>query len=318
MSKKAPASAPLAAKRNVYEVVTNLIIEQLEKGVVAWRQPWSNGANGIWPSNYTTKREYSGFNAFYLNLIAAGRPALFLTYNQAKQLGGQVRRGERGYLITFFRPAERPKPTADGQPQPEGKDQQKRGTLQYFTVFHYSQIDGIDFQLPQPRIEDQVPTVEQAEALVTTYQDKPEICSLQQRAYYSPKMDYVNMPTRESFTNSGTYYSTLFHELVHSTGHAKRLSRDGIINWSGFGSENYAKEELIAEMGASFLCGMAGIDPGIMGHNAAYIANWQQALSNDNKLVIQAASQAEKAVRYMLEREAVKEGAEAQTEETGE
>ncbi|MDU0372075.1 ArdC family protein [Hymenobacter endophyticus] len=301
MSKK-PATAPAAttAKRNVYEVVTNLIIDQLEKGVVAWKQPWSQGANGIWPSNYATKREYSGFNAFYLNLVAAGRPALYLTYNQAKALGGQVRRGEKGHLITFFRPAERTKPAAEGQPQPEGKKKEQRGTLQYFTVFHYSQIDGIDFELPQPREEAQVPTIEQAEALVDAYTTKPAIRFMQQRAYYSPGLDYVNMPTRESFTNSGTYYSTLYHELVHSTGHQKRLNRDGIVNWVGFGAENYAKEELIAEMGASFLCGMAGIDPGIMAHNAAYIANWLQALRNDNKLVIQAASQAEKAVRFML------------------
>lgn len=301
MSKKpATATTATAEKRNVYEIVTNLIIDQLEKGVVAWRQPWSNGANGIWPSNYATKREYSGFNAFYLNLVAAGRPALYLTYNQAKALGGQVRRGEKGHLITFFRPAERTKPAAEGQPQPEGKDKEKRGTMQYFTVFHYTQIDGIDFELPQPSDEEKVPTIEQAEALVTAYTTKPEIRSMQQRAYYSPRLDYVNMPARESFTDSACFYSTLFHELTHSTGHESRLNRPGIAKWDGFGSENYAKEELIAEMGASFLCGMAGIDPGIMGHNAAYIANWLGALRNDNKLVIQAASQAEKAVRFML------------------
>lgn len=295
--KKKAAAAP-AVKRNVYQVITDLIVDQLNAGVVAWRKPWTSGAAGVWPINYATKRAYGGFNAFYLNFVAAGRAPFFMTYKQAQQAGGQVRAGQKGTMIVFFRPAERAKNT-EGQPAGQ-QEKEQRGTLQYFTVFHYSQIDGIEFEIPAPVEPAEVQVIEQAEQLVSGYENCPSIQSMSQNAFYSGRMDFVNMPKRESFESAEKYYATLFHELVHSTGHQSRLSRVGIVEFDRFGSEQYAKEELIAEMGASFLCGFAGIDPGIIGHNAAYIANWLKALKNDPKLVISAASQAEKAVRYMM------------------
>lgn len=290
---------PTAPKKSVYEIVTARIIEQLEKGVIVWKQPWANRApgTGIWPTNYATGRAYSGFNAVFLNFAAAGQPAVFMTFNQAKEMGGTVRAGSKGFPIIFYQPARR-KAEQEGTEEAEKKKQ--RGVLQYFTVFHYSQIDGIEFDLPAAAAEPQIPTHEQARQLLAAYTTAPQLSHMHQKAYYSPRLDFVNMPKPETFVSPDHYFCTLFHEFVHSTGHAKRLNREGIAQFDRHGSDQYAKEELIAEFGASFLCGFAGIDPGILGHNAAYIANWLQVLKNDPKMIVSAASQAERAVRYML------------------
>jgi antirestriction protein ArdC len=294
------AKAPSTPKKSVYEVITERIVEQLKKGVVVWKQPWAKRAPGasMWPTNHATGRAYSGFNAIFLNFAAAGLPAVFLTFNQAKSLGGSVRAGEKGFPVVYYQPARR-SATVEETEETKSKKAQ-RGVLQYFTVFHYSQIDGIDFNLPDAAEVPAMPTNEQAQKLVEAYTTAPRITHLQQKAYYSPVMDFVNMPKPATFTSPDHYYCTLFHELIHSTGHEDRMNREGIAQFDFKGSPRYAKEELIAEMGASFLCGFAGIDPDILGHNAAYIAHWLEVLQNDPKMVISAASQAEKAVRYML------------------
>lgn len=299
MKKSAPAAAPAETKLSVYEVITNLVIEQLEKGVVLWQKPWAAGGQSIWPSNYATKRCYNGFNAFFLNFAAAEQAPYFLTFAQARHLGGYVRAGEKGYPIIFVQQAQEGKPGREGDSQ---KQEGKSGFLRKFTVFHYSQIDGIDFVLPPPPpAPEPLAILAQAEALVAAYAGHgPQVVSRQQRAYYSPRLDYVNMPARDSFTSAEAYYQVLFHELTHSTGHATRLSREGITALDAFGSPRYAREELIAEMGASFLCGFAGISPQTVEQSAGYIKNWLTALRHDSKLVITAAAQAEKAIRFML------------------
>lgn len=301
---KTKATAAPAPKRTVYQIITDLVVAQLEKGVAVWQQPWVGKNGDIWPRNYATGRNYSGVNAFLLNYAANGQAPYFLTFKQGLALGGAVRRGEKGFPIIYFQPTMK----ADAEKEEKGQP----GVLQYFTVFHYSQFDGIDFELPVVEMPEPLPVIEAAEALVGYYTDAPKVTYAQQRAYYSPSLDYVNMPKRDSFKTAEGFYATLFHELAHSTGHAKRLNREGIVQPALFGSERYAREELIAEMAASFLCGFAGIASQV-DQTAAYLTSWLKALKNDPKLIISAASQAEKAVRYMLKAEHPQEQAPEQT-----
>jgi antirestriction protein ArdC len=305
MKTKSPATAA-APKRTVYQIITDLVIAQLEKGVAVWQQPWVGNNGDICPRNYATGRNYSGVNAFLLNYAANGQAPYFLTFKQGLALGGAVRRGEKGFPIIYFQPTQK----ADAEKDEKGQ----RGVLQYFTVFHYSQFDGINFELPVVEMPEPLPVIEAAEALVAYYTDAPKVTYAQQRAYYSKSLDYVNMPKRDSFKSAEGFYATLFHELAHSTDHAKRLNREGIVEFSPFGTERYAKEELVAEMAASFLCGFAGI-PSQVEQSAAYLDNWLSALKKDPKLIISAASQAEKAVRYMLKEQHPQDPAPEQAQE---
>lgn len=180
--------------------------------------------------------------------------------------------------------------------------------LRYYNVFNVAQCDGIELPSeetilsPEPRPS----PIETAEAIVQGMPKRPEIRTGLDRAFYQPAADFVGMPSVEQFKSGEEYYSTLFHELTHATGHKSRLNRKGVAdsegNWSAFGSEPYSKEELCAEMGAAFLCGEAGIVERTVENSASYIASWLQRLKNDSKLVVTAAAQAQKAADYILGR----------------
>ena len=161
-------------------------------------------------------------------------------------------------------------------------------------------IEGIAFDLPEVEHHAHSP-IAAAEAIVAGWQERPAIEHRHQRAYYSPALDLVNMPVRDTFTTGEGYYATLFHELTHSTGHASRLDRPDLTAGEGKLSASYAREELTAEMGASFLCAAAGLDTAQTEENAvAYIQTWLERLKNDKKLVLQAASKAQRAAKLIL------------------
>ena len=285
----------------VYEVITGQIVEQLERGVVPWARPWK--VDGLAPSNLVSRRPYRGINVFLLGFRAASTP-WWLTFRQAKALGGSVRAGERSTPVIFWRWVDRDERGIEGTSSGSERRRERLPVLRYYSVFNLDQTEGIDLaKVPavDPSAIDDVPT---AEEIVARFPDPPAIEHLAQpRAFYRPSTDSVTMPPRSAFERTEGYYSTLFHELTHATGHAKRLARPGFDknHASPFGSEPYAREELVAELGAAFLCGEAGLEPDIS-NSAAYIDHWRQQLSRDSRLVITAAQQAQRAADFILGR----------------
>jgi antirestriction protein ArdC len=175
--------------------------------------------------------------------------------------------------------------------------------LRFYSVFNVAQCEGITAPALPQVIRDHS-RVEAAESIIAAMPKRPEIKQGLASAFYSPSGDFVGMPALAEFKTAEDYYSVLFHELTHSTGHETRLNRKGVSgsegNWSAFGSTPYAKEELVAEMGAAFLCGEVGIAERTLDNSAAYLASWLQRLKDDAKLVVQAAAQAQKAADWVL------------------
>ncbi|AMJ64006.1 ArdC family protein [Hymenobacter sp. PAMC 26628] len=282
------SAAPFAPRTDVYEVITNRIILALENGVTPWKQGW-NAAHGA-PRNYRSKRVYQGINAFLLGMLKYEQ-AYFLTFNQARELGGCVRKGEKGMPVVFYKVGK--KEDAKGQ-------EKKVAILQYSTVFNIAQIDGVAWRLPELPSREHTPQ-EAAEQILTGYVGGPRINHGGSEAFYRTSTDLVTMPEASNFHTAEDYYLTFFHELAHSTGNSKRLDRATLTEKADFGSETYAKEELVAELSAAFLGNAAGIDMSLtLPSSASYIANWLQALRNDKRLVISAASQAQKAANHIL------------------
>lgn len=175
--------------------------------------------------------------------------------------------------------------------------------MRYCTVFNTAQCEDIPENKipPAPEITThQIDRISRCEAVIENWKDKPEIRHAQQQAFYRPSADFINMPQMATFKNSEEHYSTLFHEATHATSHKKRLNRQGITETAPFGTPRYSKEELVAEMGAGFLCGFTGIDYATIDNSASYIQGWLSKLRNDKKLVILAAAQAQKAADYIL------------------
>ena len=280
--------APFALRPDVYEIITNRIILALENGVTPWKQPW-NAAHGA-PRNYRSKHVYQGVNALLLGMLEYEHP-YFLTYNQAKELGGQVRRGEKGMPVVFFTVTKK----EDGK-----GEEKKKAFLKYSTVFNVAQIDGVAWTFPELPSREHTPE-QAAEQVLASYASGPRVLHKGSEAMYRTSTDTVTMPEASDFHTAEDYYHTLFHELTHSTGHAKRLDRATLTELAAFGSETYAKEELVAELGASFLSHAAGLDLSrTEPSSASYLANWLQALRNDKQLIISAASQGQKAANYIL------------------
>lgn len=280
--------------QDIYEKVTNLFIEKIEQGISPWRKTWAGDA----PRNYFTGKEYRGINLFLLALSPYDVP-YFCTFNQAKAHGGRVRKGAKSLPVVYWNVIESKTETVS---RPDGTQEPKKNAfIKYFNVFNISDVEGIDFTLPELTRQDNEP-ITVCESIVANMPQAPAIRSTDlSGAYYSPLADYVNMPSLERFDSSADYYAVLFHELVHSTGHRSRLSREGVTQLTRFGSTNYSKEELIAELGASFLYTLAGIaNAQILDNSAAYLKGWLKPLRNDKKLIFWAAKEAQKAVKFMI------------------
>jgi len=276
-------------KMDVYEIVTDRIIDLLEQGVVPWHKPWAGGSNQI-PSNLVSKKAYRGVNVWLLSCAGYSSP-YWVSYKQATELGGQVRKGEKSTLVVYWKMFENiDKATGEKKTIP---------MLRYYNVFNVSQCDGIKTPESDEIVKIDFDPIDEAEKIVNNMQKKPRITHNDQRAYYDRSNDYVNMPNKETFDKVESYYSVLFHELTHATGHEDRLGRLQ-KDVSRFGDSSYAKEELVAEMGASFLCATSGIIERTLDNSAAYIASWLKALKNDKKLVVSAAGKAHAACDYIL------------------
>lgn len=295
-----------AEKVDGYQVITDRIIAELENGTVPWRKPWRS-VGGFRPTSLSSGKPYQGINELLLSIgaMASGYGSIYWgTYRQIAALGGQVRKGQKSTQVVLWKPLVK----NEGTPQ-----EQRFWMMRLYYVFNAEQADWEEGKMPQePTVEDGLDftPVEAAERIAEGMPKRPLVKHGGDRAYYSPNLDYVQMPNHNQFTGEEAYYSTLFHELVHSTGHKSRIGREGIEAFAGFGSESYSREELIAEMGAAYLCAEAGIEPRVE-QNAAYIASWLKVLRNDKKIVVAAASGAGKAADFILGRstkEDTKEG----------
>ena len=276
--------------QSVYQIVTEQIIRQLESGVAPWRKPWRTEM----PCNLISGKPYRGINPFLLAPQGYGS-RYWLTFNQANRLGGHIRKGEKSSIVTFWKiGTEKTLVDADGNER-----KSRPFLLRFYRVFNIEQTEGIADKLGIGKASPRIPSLEQCEAIVAGMPNPPAI-KQDGRAWYRPSTDTVGIPSRTAFNSAEGYYSTLFHELTHSTGHASRIGREGIEQLNTFGSESYSKEELVAEMGSAMLCGITGIEPATIANSAAYLKAWIDVLSGDSKLIVSAASAAQKAADYIL------------------
>lgn len=269
----------------VYELITNMIIEMLDKGVVPWHRPW----NVPMPMNLVSKKEYRGVNVLTLSFTEFASP-YWLTYRQAKELGGHVKPGAKGLPIVYWNWIKAKKMGS------EDEADNSIPFLKYHTVFNLEQCEGIP--IPDDSKAGNKP-LDQCERIIERMPNKPIILHKGDEAFYSPKSDRVTLPNKENFESIEEYYSTLFHEIVHSTGHESRLNRICLKEPHAFGSDTYSKEELIAEIGSSFLCSMTGIESKTLTNQIGYINGWLNRLRNDKRLIITASAHAQKAVDYI-------------------
>ena len=280
------------AKTNVYEMVTERIIAELEKGVIPWEKPWTGVRSGAF--NRVSKRPYS-----LLNQMLLKHTGEYATYKQWQDLGGQVKKGEKSEIVVFWKIFE----TEETNKDTGEKETKKIPLLRYYNVFHISQVEGVEPLKPE-QLNDEVEPIEEADKIITDYITREHIEFTECRsneAYYSPSSDRVVVPMKEQYKVINEYYSTTFHELTHSTGHKSRLNRLETGAVAAFGGTEYSKEELVAEIGSASLMNLLGIETvKTFRNSAAYIQSWLQVLRNDNKFIVSASSKAEKAVNYIL------------------
>lgn len=274
-----------ATKRNVYQIVTEKIIAKLEQGVAPWRRPWRLGHI---PYNLKSGKTYRGINLLLLGMQDYEYHA-YLSFKQVTDMNGSVMKGEKGHPVVFWkRIKEEPK---------EGDEPTWRYLLRYYTVFNVEQCANIPAKfLPKPLPP--FDPIQRCEEILYHMPRPPRIEEGGDEAAYDPALDTVYMPEPKTFDFPENYYGILFHELVHSTGHEKRLARKEL--GEAFGSEPYAKEELTAEIGAGFLRAITGIDRDGFDQNAAYVKGWLNHLKDDPRLIVHAAGKAQKAVDYIL------------------
>jgi len=289
-----------ASRPSIYQTVTDRIISSLKAGVIPWEKPWKTPryAGGPFPRNFYTGKPYRGINVLLLWSSEYNSP-FWLTFKQAQALKGNVRKGEHGTPIIFYKQLP---DHAEKDEEGTGEGERVPFVLCHYTVFNVEQCDGLTLpEISHPAIAPEIDEDELCESIVAGWEKRPALYlnnPTEYRAYYRPSTDSVHMPACSRFVDAPHYYSTLFHELIHSTGHESRLHR---TFGDRFGDELYSKEELVAEMGAAFLCAIAGIANEHTDRNTtAYIQNWIAKLEEDNRLIVHAAANAQRAVDCIL------------------
>lgn len=285
---------------DVYQMVTDRIIAIMEQGEIPWEQEWVNTVGTNLAFSHVSGKAYS-----VLNQMLLGIPGEWLTFKQAEAEGGHVKKGVKSRPVVFYKPQVVPVKDKDGTVMmKDGKEVTKTiPILKYYAVFHTEDCDGIKrkYLHTQEQMVRENSPIETCEQIMQEYLAKSGVKLThyeQGRSYYSPAEDQIVLPHIWQFENAEAYYATAFHEMIHSTGASGRLNR---LTNGGFGSEQYSKEELVAEIGAAILCHHAGIQSHRTETNsAAYLQGWLKALKNDKRLIVSAAGKAEKAVEFIL------------------
>jgi antirestriction protein ArdC len=300
----------------VYQIITDRIIKQLEEGTVPWQKPWVGGV----PMNYVSREPYKGINLFLLP-----RGGEYVTPKQAMDILGipkldgegkeipmktryimlakYIKKGAKKNMVVFYRMLPYTV-ESEGNNGKEAKKDKTYPLLRYYEVYHIDDIEGIESKIPKFEHD----TIAECEKIVA--QCEVPIFNNDDGAYYVPMMDYINVPDINSFRTAEEYYSVTFHEMIHSTGLESRLGRFKKTDSHLFGSQTYSFEELVAELGASMLCGITGIESVTIENSASYIQSWLKKLKNDPYFVVQASGKAQKACDYILKAEAQAESTE--------
>ena len=272
---------------DLYNTITERIISALEQGTIPWKKPWSGGTGCI---SYSTGKPYSLLN----HILLGGISGEYITFNQCVYAGGHVRKGEKSKTVVFWKPFE--------VTDPDTGEVETHFYLRHYSVFHISQTEGIKPRWNVARSDLKPDTV--AEGVIQDYVGRSGVrfnTTESSEAFYRPLTDEVVVPCISQYQEVAEYYSTSFHELTHSTGHSSRLNR--IANTAAFGSQDYSKEELVAELGSAYLVNYCGLETkGSFNNSAAYIQGWLKALKDDKRLLVSAAGAAEKAVEFILDR----------------
>jgi antirestriction protein ArdC len=272
-------------RKDVYEIVNEKIIDQLENGIVPWHKPWTDA--GV-PTNLISRRPYRGINVMLLASLGYGKN-FFITSKQLKEIGGSIYAEEKPHTIAFWSFPDKEHEAADTKAKP---------SLRYYSAYNLSQCAGL---LPElvPEIPKVASPLTMCLAITKDMLQCPEIRHKEPNTFYDCLDDYINIPRQNKFESEEAYYAQLFHQLVHSTGHHTRLNRMGLVQMAEFGIEPFTQEELIAEIGTSYLQSFAGIatpfEP-----SKEYINGWLKKLRSDKYLIFNAASYAQKAVDFIL------------------
>ncbi|MDD2851572.1 MAG: zincin-like metallopeptidase domain-containing protein [Desulfuromonadaceae bacterium] len=276
---------------DIYQQVTDRIIGLIESGTVPWRKCWSAG-NGM-PRNMISKKEYRGINVFILASSSYSSP-YWLTYRQATELGGFVRKGEKSTPVIFWKMLD--KHDQDDDTKASGRVP----LLRQYHLFSVEQCDGIPIPPDPEETVNPFSPIEKCEQIIAGYKNRPDIHYGGAKAFYRVSEDRVQMPHEHTFTTSEAFYQVLLHELSHSTGHKSRLARKEVMERNEFGSEDYSSEEICTELSASMLCAVAGISNQTIEMSASYINGWLSVLRSDKKAIVVAAARAQAAADHIL------------------
>ena len=269
---------------NIYEIITDRILDALENGCVPWHKDWRDAA-----ISHSTGKGYRGINALLLD-----KPGEYATFNQIKEAGGHVKKGARGYPVVLYKMVTSEK---------DGEEKTFPLPIRYYTVFHLDDCEGVERKyIREPVEHDSIP---EAEAVILDYSTRTNLTIdhlEQNRAYYSLSSDKVVLPLKTQFETLQGYYSTIFHELGHSTGHKSRLNRSTLTEQAAFGSATYSREELVAEITSAMISSELGFTSELMDNSVAYCAGWAKALKANPKMILQAANAAQRASDLILGR----------------
>lgn len=279
--------------QTIYETITSTIMTALKKGVVPWRKPWN--VQSSFAVNAVSNKAYRGVNVFLLGL-SSFTDHRWLTLKQAAELGGRVGQGQKATMVVFWKQWEPKEPDTES----DNGSQKRIPILRYYNVFNVEQCEGLSvppLYVPAPLTENQ--RIERADLLAKAMPHPPTVREGGSSAWYKPADDLVQIPPIRTFESADSYYATLFHELGHATGHEKRLNRSGVTGEIRFGSGDYSKEELVAELTSAFCCATVCLDNSLISDSASYINGWLKALRNDPKAVVIAAAQAQRAADFI-------------------
>ena len=289
---------------NVYQMVTDRIVAQMQEGIIPWQKPWTvSGSPEDVAINFVTRRPYS-----FVNQMLLGKPGEWLSWKQVGELGGKVRKGAKAGMVVFYKSLVIKDPTRKVKDE-DGNEVDATKViplLKYYNVFHLSDVEGIDTKIVKGAKTSTLEPVEDAERVISEYVEREDgltfVCDQESdRAYYCPSEDKVVVPRIGQYRIVEEYYSTTFHELTHSTLKESRCNRESENAHAFFGNEDYSREELVAEMGSAMICNRLGLEAKKAFRNSVgYIQGWLKQLKNDNHMIVWAASRAEKAAKYIL------------------